>query len=57
MNMYATGGYHSDGTVQEAINPDKSPEEVEQESSVGHEMYATTHGDYNVGKKKCYYAN
>eukprot|EP00117_Sycon_ciliatum_P027605 scpid62205/ scgid22387/ EF-hand domain-containing family member B len=40
-----------DGTVQEVVNPDKSEEQVEQESSAGHNFYAKTHNDYYVGER------
>jgi len=33
------------------INPNKTYAEVEQESAEGHELYRTTHKDYNVGEQ------
>ncbi|XP_030061886.1 EF-hand domain-containing family member B [Microcaecilia unicolor] len=36
----------------ELINPPKTSKEVHDESQKGHELYAMTHNDYNVGEKK-----
>lgn len=42
--------YSLGGTVQESVNPDKSAEQVAEESAAGHELYTKSHGAYNAGE-------
>jgi len=40
----------SDGTAGEVVNPNKTREEVEKESSHSHDLYVVSHHDYYVSE-------